>query len=72
MHRTRADFFSSPACRQLYRGFFTALLSRVNTVTGVAYRDDPTIFGWELINEPRVSQQNSDVLQAREPGSARL
>ena len=72
MHRTRADFFSSPTCQQLYRGFFAALLSRVNTVTGVAYRDDPTIFAWELINEPRVSQQNIDVLQARGAGSACL
>lgn len=37
----------------------------MNTVTGVAYRDDPTIFAWELINEPRVSSDGSgDTLQA--------
>jgi mannan endo-1,4-beta-mannosidase len=58
------DFFSSPACRQLFRNFATALLTRVNTITGVAYRDDPTIFAWELINEPRVPQDwSGDVLQ---------
>jgi hypothetical protein len=41
-------------------------VTRVNSVTGVAYRDDPTIFAWELINEPRVPQDSSgNVLQAR-------
>ena len=25
-----------------------------NTITGVLYRDDPTIFGWELMNEAQV------------------
>jgi mannan endo-1,4-beta-mannosidase len=37
----------------------------VNTITGVVYRDDPTIFAWELINEPRVPQDwNGNVLQS--------
>ena len=37
----------------------------MNTITGVSYRDDPTIFAWELINEPRVPQDwSGDVLQS--------
>jgi mannan endo-1,4-beta-mannosidase len=29
-------------------------LTRLNTVTGTVYRDDPTIFAWELMNEPYI------------------
>lgn len=60
-----SDFFKSPTCLRLYLQFLTTVLTRVNTVTGVAYSDDPTIFAWELINEPRAPQDSSgDVLQA--------
>lgn len=40
-----------PRTRDLYRAYVENLVTRTNTVTGVVYRDDPTIFAWELANE---------------------
>ena len=63
--RRREDFFTSRLCRDWFKAFVSKMLTRVNSVTGVAYRDDPAIFAWELINEPRVQGDASgDVLQA--------
>jgi mannan endo-1,4-beta-mannosidase len=63
--RRREDFFTSRLCRDWFKAFVSLMLTRVNSVTGLAYRDDPAIFAWELINEPRVQGDASgDVLQA--------
>ncbi|KAL6636594.1 hypothetical protein ACP70R_024166 [Stipagrostis hirtigluma subsp. patula] len=47
------DFFNSTVVKGYYKNHVKTVLTRVNTFTGVAYKDDPTIFGWELMNEPR-------------------
>jgi mannan endo-1,4-beta-mannosidase len=47
-------FYSNPETRRLYREHVNKVITRRNTVTGVLYRDDPTIFGWELMNEAQV------------------
>ena len=47
------DFYTSPLMRGWYKSWASTLISRVNTITGVAYRNEPAIFAWELANEPR-------------------
>jgi mannan endo-1,4-beta-mannosidase len=47
-------FYSNPETRRLFREHLEKLATRRNTVTGVVYRNDPTIFGWELMNEAQV------------------
>jgi mannan endo-1,4-beta-mannosidase len=44
-------FFTNETARRLYRSHVEKVATRRNSVTGVWYKDDPTIFGYELINE---------------------
>jgi len=44
-------FYTNDETRRLYREHLEKLVNRRNTVTGTLYRDDPNIFGWELMNE---------------------
>ncbi|XVQ84999.1 glycoside hydrolase 5 family protein [Microbispora siamensis] len=47
------DFYTNSVIKGWYKDWITHLLNRVNTLTGVAYKDDPTIMAWELANAPR-------------------
>ena len=47
------EFYSDSRARQTYKAWCRTLITRVNSITGVAYKDDPTIFAWELTNEAR-------------------
>ncbi|KAL8517013.1 hypothetical protein ACS0TY_015303 [Phlomoides rotata] len=58
------DFFSHPTIKSYYKAHVYTVLNIVNTVTNITYKDDPTIFAWELMNEPRCeSDPSGDKLQ---------
>lgn len=59
------DFYTNPVVKGYYKNHVKAVLTRRNTVTGVNYKDDPTIMAWELMNEPRcTSDVSGRTLQA--------
>jgi len=48
-----AKFYTCAECQTWYRDHIVMLINHTNPYTGMMYRDDPTIFSWELANEPR-------------------
>ena len=48
--RNGVNFFEEPVVTD-FEQFIHKLLTRVNTYTGVVYKDDPAIFAWETNNE---------------------
>jgi len=43
-----------PHAPQAFQSYITTILTRKNTITGVVYKDDPTIMAVELANEPHT------------------
>ncbi|MGC4175571.1 glycoside hydrolase 5 family protein [Demequina sp.] len=49
------DFFTNEQIKGWYKEWVDHLLNRTNTITGIKYKDDPTILAWELGNELQCS-----------------
>ncbi len=47
------DFYTNATIKTWYKAWISHLLNHVNSITGIAYKNDPTIMTWELANEPR-------------------
>jgi mannan endo-1,4-beta-mannosidase len=52
------QFYTDSTILQWYENWVSHVLNHVNTITGVAYKDDPAIMAWELANEPECGNGN--------------
>ena len=58
------QFYTDAYCRAAYQDFISTIINRESTAFADhrLYRDDPTIFAWELANEPRATSAGQSVL----------
>lgn len=68
-----SDFIRSDSAKGMFRRYVMDIVSRTNTVTGKAYRDDPAIFSWQICNEPRpFAADNKEAFRDWLTGTAEL
>ncbi len=53
------DFYTDVKVKEMYKAYVSYLLERENSLTGTLYKNDPSVFAWELANEPRCESDKS-------------
>ena len=61
--RDMSAFINNQECQSIFKDYISMLLNRVNTVTGVAYKDEPAIMLWEIGNELRNPNGSAEELR---------
>jgi mannan endo-1,4-beta-mannosidase len=57
------DFFTNDSLRQWFKFYIELLINRTNTYNGIKYKDDTTIFSWEIMNEAENPGKNFNVIK---------
>jgi len=52
-------FYTDNQVTSLFKQYISYIFSRNNTYTHITYANDPTILGWDIMNEPRSTNQNA-------------
>lgn len=60
-----AKVYANPDAIARYRQHVRSLLARRNSITGVAYAEDPAIMSWQLANEPRPGGSDAAIAANR-------
>ena len=58
---TTDDFWTNKNLREMYKDHVKFMLTRKNSVNGRVYKDDPTLFSVNLLNEPRCEECGKDL-----------
>ena len=62
--RHHSQFVRNDYARAMALRHTRFIVSRTNTITGLAYKDDPTLMAWEVCNEPRAFAHDDITKQA--------
>ncbi len=65
-------FHTTTTTIQNYEAFVSTIVNRTSTITGLAYKSDPTIFSYELINEGRYTADNGADTNQNTASSSRI
>lgn len=58
-----SKFINGSHQQETFKNYISMLLNRTNVVTGTAYKNEPAIFCWEIINEARNPGYDPTVLR---------
>jgi len=53
------QFYTDSECIHEFQDYVNYTLNRNNTYSGIKYKDDPAIFAWLLVNEPRAKSDGT-------------
>ncbi len=60
---SHTDFFVNDSLKKWFKSYIDLLLNRTNTFNGIKYKDDSTIFSWEIMNEAENPSKDFNIIK---------